>query len=373
MKKKILFLCEEIWSMGTNKGVSSLARLISSAQIEYDVIVFTPCLIKYNGENRWLKYFNSILNYVIVNIKYIINGSKLKDIDIVYISSSLPTIAGFILKKYFKIKSIQRIYGTFLYSKMYSYIDLLKSHQEVLSFVIPADKYIITDDGTYGNIVAKRFHIEINKVLYLKNGVDRVENINREICRNKIRKLYGIHNNDIIILSVSRLVNWKRVDRIIEAMNMIEKQNIYHIIVGDGEMMSAYMGMSKNKNIIFAGAQEGDIVKEYMLASDIFVSMYDLSNLGNPILEAMSAGLAVITLDVGNTSDIYDGTNMLMIRQKDETDIIDNLYKYILELADDHSLREILQIKAQKYAKKNILSWQERINYELDIIKELSK
>lgn len=365
MSKKILFLCEDIWSMGEKKGVSSLYRLIQTVKYEFEVAVLQPVPQNFYVKNRYIQYLLNMLFYIRNNIKYIILGIRQKNKpDVIYASSSLPSFAAYFLSKYYDIPYLQRLYGTFLFHKLGNKIELLKNYQEVISFLLPANKYIITDDGTYGDRVAKYFGISEEKIFFEKNGVDKLALEKKTLFRGEIRKELNIPENALVVISVSRLVQWKRVDRSIMAFNKISDKDIFLIIVGDGEERAKYEKLKKNSNIIFTGALTGEKVKEFMLASDIFISMYDLSNLGNPLLEAMSAGLATITLDIGNTKDVYNGKNMILLEHKSEEEIINSLVHTILELKINFKERISLQESARAYAESNLLTWEERINKE---------
>lgn len=380
--KNILILCEGLWSLGENAGVTSLGRLISALGKKDNVILLSPdkeniicykkiriCHLKLDVKNRYLSYLGGVLQWIWFNIACIYYGCTIKEKpNIIYVSSSLPAISGYILSLYYKVPYIQRQYGTFLRKKLNSRFEKIKSFQEVLSYKLPATKFIITDDGTYGDEVAEYFGISNEKVLFWRNGIDRPDFSKQNEIRNYIRKENSLDEKDIVVLAVSRLVHWKRVDRIIEAFNRVKKDNIKLIVIGDGSERKILESLSKNKNVLFLGAITNDKVKEYMLACDIFVSMYDLTNIGNPLLEALSAGMAIVTLDNGDTPSMSNGKNMIMLSSKDESLIINDLSKEICNLSINQIKRKLLGENARVYAENNLLSWEERINKEVDII-----
>lgn len=380
--KNIMILCEGLWSLGENAGVTSLGRLISVLSKKDNVILLSPdkeniicykkihiCHLKLDMKNRYLSYLGGVLQWILYNIACIYYGCTIKEKpNIIYVSSSLPAISGYILSLYYKVPYIQRQYGTFLRKKLNSRIEKIKSFQEVLSYKLPATKFIITDDGTYGDEVAEYFGISNEKVLFWRNGIDRPDFSKQNEIRNYIRKANRLDEKDIVVLAVSRLVHWKRVDRIIEAFNRIKKDNIKLIVIGDGSERKILESLSKNKNVLFLGAITNDKVKEYMLACDIFVSMYDLTNIGNPLLEALSAGMAIVTLDNGDTPSMSNGKNMIMLSSKDESLIINDLSKEICNLSINQIKRKLLGENARVYAENNLLSWEERINKEVGII-----
>ena len=58
----------------------------------------------------------------------------------------------------------------------------------------------------------------------------------------------------------------------------------------------------------FVGAVPQADVMRYMHAADVFLAIADLSNVGNPLLEAMACGMCIVAVDAGDTRDlIVDG------------------------------------------------------------------
>lgn len=380
--KKILFLTEEIWSLSKNSGVSSLHRLILKINNKMRVSIFKPddypidcyfCknfqLLKLTSKNRYMNYFFNILISIKLNFDYFVAGIQLNEKpDIIYVSSNLPSLSGFLLSRYYKVPYIQRQYGTFLYAKLDNFIEKLKYHREVLSFLLPAEKFIITDDGTYGYDVAKYFKISDDKILFIKNGIDKISEDNKDTYRNLIIRKYNLPSNSFIVISVSRLVSWKRVDRIINAFNTIKDTDVFLIVIGDGEERKFYESIKKNNNILFLGAIKNSEVQKFMLGCDCFVSMYDISNLGNPLLEAMAAGKPIITLNNGNTKSVFNGKNMILLPYENENKIVKSIKENVLLLKNNKVFSEKLSQESKKYADENLMSWNERIDFEINQI-----
>lgn len=51
--------------------------------------------------------------------------------------------------------------------------------------------------------------------------------------------------NAFLTITVSRLVKWKRVDRAINAFNMIKEKDAFLLIIGDGEEREHYESLEK--------------------------------------------------------------------------------------------------------------------------------
>ena len=385
-KIKILYLLGDIWDLGKNKGMPSVYKILEKSHESMHTTIFTTDISRYESElpyadmeyfknkkmvfkNRFLDYFMNRVQNIVLNLKYIIYFLFTKrKFDIVYCSSSVPIYATLFIKKFYNIKTIHRIYGTFLYPNLGNKLDQLKKFEEVLSFKLNANHYLITNDGTHGDKVADYYNIKDEKISFLRNGIN---DIKVSLSSSQIYSKYNLDESDFHLLCVSRLVNWKRVDRIVQAVNNISSDNIKLLVIGNGEEYKNLVSLATNENINFLGSISATEVQELMSITDIFLSMYDLSNVGNPLLEALSFGLPIITYNSGDTKEIIDGENGILICGDDEEKIVQDLKENILELYANQRKRKQYSINALKYARENLLSWDRRIELEMDIIKRV--
>lgn len=118
----------------------------------------------------------------------------------------------------------------------------------------------------------------------------------------------------------------------------------------------------------FEGAVLHDQVTKYLDVVNIFLSFYNLSNVGNPLLEAMMAGKCIITLNNGDTGYfIQNGYNGVLLKYKD----LPKLLQVIRELLKDEKRRNYLGVNARKFAEGHFWSWEERIKAEIKEVASL--
>ena len=388
--KIILILLPDIWSMKKYQGMPSIHNFLLKATNDFDCIIFTTDendvevdypnarvykfkKITTTSSNKYIQYLFSRLNFLYLNVAYLHKALLLRvDFHILYCSSSLPVLCTRVLRKIYGIKTIHRIYGTFLYKNINSKLDKIKKYEECLSFWFEADRYIITNDGTRGNIVASKFNIPQKKVDFLINGIDikPIKDIN---LLAELKEKLGIPESDLVALSVSRLSSWKRVDRVVKAFNQLSHLHISLLVVGDGPQREEWENLKTNKKIHFVGSLPSQDANVVMSASDMFISMYDYSNVGNPLLEALGHGLPIITLSTGGTLDVikHKDNGLIVEYSKDEDAIITCLRDHIEFLVGNSTERVRLSKSAYDYSKKHILDWDSRIENEIDIIKSL--
>ena len=112
---------------------------------------------------------------------------------------------------------------------------------------------------------------------------------------------------------------------------------------------------------------QADVLR-YLWAADVFLSLNDLSNVGNPLLEAMACGKPIVTIDNGATSDlIRDGDTGLLLPSGEPQRVAEA----VLRLARDRTLRRRLAKGARAYATANFWTWEQRLAAELEEVERL--
>ena len=277
-------------------------------------------------------------------------------------------ILGYFASQIFKLTFYKRFQGIILYPELKNTIRLYSKYFfYFLSVKVPASYTFMGNDGTYGDKVLDWFGVEKKKYSFRINGYDKKIIFNKNNSDINIDQ-YGLLPEDIILLSVSRLEYWKRVDRIIYAFASSQKvcPNLKYIIVGGGpeferlKALSALLGVEKK--IIFTNRKPHSFVSSFIKRADIFASCYEHSNMANPVIESCLCGKPIISINDGTTKDILiDNYNCLLA---DKNNIIADLTSNLIKLSLDENLRKNLASNSLKVAKEKIMSWDERMKLE---------
>jgi len=170
--------------------------------------------------------------------------------------------------------------------------------------------------------VLEHLAVNMDRVRFWMNGVDW-ESFEALPERQEARRRLAITAKRVL-LTVSRLVSWKRVERSIQALAGVVEYypDTVLIVVGDGsererlERLAHELGVAQH--VRFEGAVPHDEVPQYLAATDIFLSFYDWTNVGNPLLEAMMAGKCIVTLNNGDTAHfIKDEENGILLEYEE--------------------------------------------------------
>ena len=182
-----------------------------------------------------------------------------------------------------------------------------------------------------------------------------------EMANNPVVTKRYYHNTkrdeDICLITVGRLSPEKNQKLLIKVINRLK--NLYPtiklIIVGDGEekgnLELETVRYDVKENVIFTGRVVD--VENYLCNADIFVMSSLYEGVPLSILEAMAAGLPVVSTDVGGIKDIVTD-NGILVPSEDSL----AMEEAILKLINNPSLREEIGKKSllnvQKYDVKNI-------------------
>ncbi|MDD3630330.1 MAG: glycosyltransferase family 4 protein [Bacteroidales bacterium] len=390
----------DLWSLAEGKGAPSFFNTVKAyvddgwnitliqpkSKYRQDYKVEGCRMIKFNNTffdfcNKIpkVRFFMKFLAFYYVTFQFYKKAneiiSKNKKNYIIYSYEVHAVKAGAKLAKKYNFPLITRFQGTILTEKPYNLLNRIIKFPHYEALKRKSDIVIMTNDGTRGDEVLKRLHNKSEKVLFWKNGQDPIKPA-KEIKekRSEIRTKYGIAMETPIMLTVSRLQSWKRVDRAIVAMEKVVKEypKAKLIVVGSGEEYNNLVNLSKElnlkDNIIFTGAVKQEEVWMYYSCADIFLSLYDLSNVGNPLMEAMRYGKAIITLDNGDTGTIIKHNENGVLLSPNELKTVSD---EILNLIKDGARRVRLGEKAFEYSKNNFWSWEERIRTEIIEVNKL--
>jgi glycosyltransferase involved in cell wall biosynthesis len=266
---------------------------------------------------------------------------------------------------------IARFQGTIMRPYLDDRLQLARRYEEVLALKTRADLYIMTNDGTQGDEVLERLNpASAGRVRFWRNGLDlRSVRGPTESESADARSALGIAHDQFVMVTAARLARWKRIDRALDALALLRADvpRARLFVVGDGEERANLEAQAASLGIAdivtFTGAVPQVDVQKYLWAADVFLSLNELSNVGNPLLEAMASGRCIVTIDEGDTRDlIHDGETGVLLASGGPQVIAPALRK----LAAEPELRARLGRSAQAFAANEFWSWDERMKVEVN-------
>lgn len=389
----------EPWSMGDGKGAPSLFETLAGyarAGWSVDYVTFhkRPVLgvaheqsidLKLDGVRvhrfeiprwRWLPRslqakLDRLILFPLWSLPTILRVMRKRPPAVFYAYEASAVIAARLVrvlraKRYVLIHRIQgvSVLGDFYRSLWF----MARKLESLLSLRARADGYIMTDDGTLGDRVWRYWnrHVSPDHLLHIRNGLgEQLLSVRED--RDAERSALGLDASLIYLLMVSRLDPIKRVDRGVRAMAALgPRPDVKLLIAGGGEDMPRLEALAKTLGVFdrvtFLGGVDRGKVARLMNAADIFLSLYDVSNCGNPLFEALRSRMPIVTLDNGATgSVITNGVNGLLLPVDDDVRLNDALERLIADPGECARL----SAGAEAWAADNLVSWQARMEREI--------
>lgn len=239
---------------------------------------------------------------------------------------------------------------------------------------LPADAVVVTNDGSRGNIIFPLIGVPKDKLHFWMNGMDFEDmalpsNWDPAVFKASL----GLEGKKVLLM-VTRLVLWKRVDRGIDCVYRLVKEqgmkDIQMLILGDGPEAGILKAKAENlgigNHIQWMGSVAHKEVAKYFSIANAFLSLCDMMNLVNPLLEAMYTGLPIFTPNDGSTSELLvNGENAFLIpHDRLEAD----LPIQIKAVLTDPVLWQKIGANAKRTFQQKVLSWEDRMRLEYDMI-----
>jgi glycosyltransferase involved in cell wall biosynthesis len=219
------------------------------------------------------------------------------------------------------IKKYARLHGYDLYlERNQGYIPFRKSFFNAVDFLLP-----ISESGK--RYLLKNFEIDPEKLHVARLGT-------LSIGRSRFSQ-DGIFR----IASCSSMIAVKRIDRIIEALSVINESKIEWVHIGDGilrkELQQLTNKLESNIRVNFMGKLAPSQVLEFYINHpvDLFINTSEFEGVPVSIMEALSAGIPVMAMDVGGVSEIVDTSLGILLNPESDSITIANELKKMIHLS----------------------------------------
>lgn len=223
-------------------------------------------------------------------------------------------------------------------------------------------------------LAEEKEYVSSNKIEVILNGIPRLKNASDETVQ-KLRVELGVKKNQLMVLSIGRLSIQKGHTYLIDAISRLSleyKNYLRFFIAGSGdlhnELENKIRELKIENQISLLGIRKD--IPALLQAADIFVLPSIWEGLPLVILEAMSAGLPILTTDVEGIDDvIINGESGIVTPLKDSYSLVDNL----TYMVNNESLRRKIGNNAQIRFEENYTLEKMCLRYEeIFLLKTLS-
>lgn len=256
-----------------------------------------------------------------------------KNFDLVlcqFISSALYTVdalGGNGYKIFVDVGENMGIVRTKSWYKVSFYNRLLESISGYIAVSQTVKKKIMEINGTSSN-----------DILVAENGTD-LESFN-VYKKEDARIQLGLPSDKFIIIFVGRYIHSKGPLRLLEATKDMDDVGL--LMVGNGEQQL------ESDSILFKDKVPKDKIPLLLAASDLFVlpTLHEGSN--NSIIEAMAAGLPIVSADIPEVREQVTPEAGILVDPMD----VDKIKEAICRIKDDDELRRKLSWGAKERSRK---------------------
>lgn len=161
---------------------------------------------------------------------------------------------------------------------------------------------------------AKKFKLRKGGKVYFVHGVGITlkDFENLETVRDSKRAELGLHEQDVMLISMGDMVARKNYETAIRAIAMAGNEKLHYMICGRGPLQGDLQALAKElgveNRVHFLGFRTD--VKELLRAADIFLFTTKQEGLPRSLMEAMASGLpCVVSAIRGNVDLVEDEVN----------------------------------------------------------------
>lgn len=380
-KKKILYLATQSELGGSQKYIYDLALRLDKNKFAVEVAVGGKAEpqkwlqdleardIKIHHLSRVIRKINLWFDFLSIFSIYVLL-CQVKP-DIVHLNSSKIGATGGVVAWFYKkchnkkLKIIYTAHG-FVFAeplswwrhKFYLWSEKISGLcKDAIICVSENDKNIALNNRVANN----------KKFITIHNGIDlkTINFWNKEEAQEKLQAKFNLPNRDYWVGTIANLYTNKGLIYLIRAAKLLLQENpkIIFVVFGEGELrpeLEKEIEKLELKNDFFlVGAQ--DDAAQYLKAFDVFVLASVKEGFPYSILEAMAAGLPLVTSQVGGVVEVVENEkNGLVVTPKKPRELV----KAVERILNSYELQE-------KFGKNNL----EKVkNYSLEkVVNEVIK
>jgi 1,2-diacylglycerol 3-alpha-glucosyltransferase len=350
-------------------GVSGSVESFRKAyeKMGHEVYIFAP---------KWKEhrdYNPKVFRYPSINIKLKIKfplavpcseriNKILRKLDLDVIHSQHPNLLGQEAARWARKKNIPLVFTWHtLYDQYAHFVPFIPQKlsawwtiRNARNYANKCDAVIVPTPSVIETI--KNWGVNNRNIFSIPTGVDESQFVNPD--RESARQKYGIKDNEILLLMVTRLTAEKNVEFLFDAvMDILENnKNVKFLASGEGHLGNKIKIMVAEKRmadkVVFIEIGLSENIKDYYAAGDIFVFASKSETQGMVLTEAMYLGLPIVAVEATGAKDIIeDGkTGFLVAENKSEFSAA------VQRLIDSSDLRNKFGEEAKRIAKEKYTS-----------------
>jgi glycosyltransferase involved in cell wall biosynthesis len=246
---------------------------------------------------------------------------------------------------------------------------------EILAFRTPCAALIMHNDGSRGDLVARRLRVPRDRFHFWRDGVD-IPALDDSDAGREFRLRLGCKPDAIVAMSVGRFSPEKNLELVVDAFAHAAARvpALQLVFVGDGPSRSdveeRIRSAGVTERVRLAGAVTRDDLGTVFGAADFVVSLSRRTNMTNSTIEAMASGVPCVALDSGETAAVIQhGRTGLLVSNPAAHSIAEAMRR----IATDVQLRNSLGTAAREFVTEEFERVEERLAREVDLVTSIAR
>lgn len=221
-------------------------------------------------------------------------------------------------------------------------------------------KHIICCSEFLRQILIQSHGVAADKVQRIFNAYHGPEPSSVTASRSEAREQLGLDPKPRYLLTICRLMNWKRVDGIMRAMVGLPEE-VQLLVAGDGDMLEEWTALGRElgieSRVHFLGNVPHSEIPLYIRAAEVFVLNSEYEGLSHTLLEVQALGTPIVASGVcGNPEVVADGVNGLLADPRDPESLRGALKRLFEEPEMAQSFAEEGLARAVKFTREGTFS-----------------
>jgi glycosyltransferase involved in cell wall biosynthesis len=281
-----------------------------------------------------------------------------------------PAVPAFLVARLLGAPNLTRLFGTQLSRILDHPLRRAGAFMQVFALRTPASYIVMHDDGSQGDVVARRLGVPAERLRFWRDGYDPAMYRPGEPF-DELRARLRIPAEHCILFCVGRMEEDKRMDLLVESLPDVlrDEPAVTLLLVGDGgdrpmiESMIRRLGLERN--VALTGAVPREDLPPFFNLGDVFVGTSGRTNANLPPIEAMSCAKPVVALDTGGTRQLVEhGVTGLLV---DPVRRREDLPRAIVSLVRDPARRAAMGQAGLAKVRREIPTIEERQRMEVDL------
>jgi glycosyltransferase involved in cell wall biosynthesis len=392
-----LYWMPSFWSLGPHTGVNSFFLAPQGfARFGHEIHVSAPrgrgqpavevdegmvihrfgCAIRFDSNpRRWLplRLTSRVLRWLYYLVVATGNGWRLGrriKPDLVVGYHYHPAVPAFLVARLLGVPNLTRLFGTQLNRILDHPLRRIGAFMQIFALRTPASYLVMHDDGSEGDLVARRLGVPPERLRFWRDGYDPAMYRPGERF-DDLRARLGIPAENCVLFCVGRMEEDKRMNLLVETLPDVlgEEPAVTLLLVGDGgdrpmiESMIRRLGLERH--VVLVGAVPRDDLPPFFNLGDIFVGTSGRTNANLPPIEAMSCAKPVVALATGGTRGLVEhGVTGLLV---DPAHWREELPQAIVSLVRDPTRRAAMGQAGLAKVRREIPTIEERQRMEVEL------